>query len=193
VVAILLKVLENVLKLLHPFMPFITEEIYQRIVKSKTIMLEEWPKADPEKIDQTVDAEMNINMEVIRAIRNLRAEMNIPHSKEIELFIASEKSLNESYLKHLTKTAGIKPGKGEGKGVRVKVENVEIFVPLEGLIDFEKEKARLNKEAEKLRSEIQKLKNFPSAAPSQAIESARAKEQEFKVRVQLLEERLASL
>ena len=193
VVAILLEVLEDILKLLHPFMPFITEEIYQRIVKSKTIMLEEWPKAEDDKIDQTAETEMAINMEVIRAIRNLRAEMNVPHGKEINLFIISEKPLNESYLKHLTKAVGIKQGRGEGKGARVKAENVEIFVPLEGLIDFEKEKARLNKEAEKLRSEIQKLKNFPAGAPPQAIESARVKEQEFKMRVQMLEERLASL
>jgi valyl-tRNA synthetase len=199
VVAVLIKVLENTLKLLHPFMPFITEEIYQRIVKSKAIMLEEWPKTDQGKIDQAAEAEMAINMEVIRAIRNLRAEMNVPHGKEIDLFIISEKPLNESYLKHLTKAASIKQGRGGGRGVRVKVEGVELFVPLEGLIDFDKEKARITKEKDKLQAELGKIEarlmdeKFLGSAQPQAVEKEKQKEKEFSEKIKVIRERLANL
>jgi valyl-tRNA synthetase len=107
--AVLFAVLSGTLKLLHPFMPFITEELYQRVKTSgsSTIMLEEWPKAKEELIDLKAEEEMASLMEIVRAIRNIRAELKIPYSKEIEVMIISEREFNQSYIKSLSKTGKI--------------------------------------------------------------------------------------
>ncbi|MBI5699211.1 valine--tRNA ligase [Candidatus Saganbacteria bacterium] len=127
-VAILIKVLENTLKLLHPFMPFITEEIYQRIVKVRTIMLEEWPKADEKSIDQAAETEMAVNMEVIRAVRNLRSQKKIPVGRKVIVHLEDGPKLNEPYLKRLAKIEGIVAGPGEGEGIKVEVAGAKLFL-----------------------------------------------------------------
>ena len=112
VIMVLLKVLETVLKLLHPFMPFITEEIYQKIVKVKTIMLEEWPRVDEKMIDQGIEAEMSSNIEIIRTLRNLRAEQKIPHKERTLAKLPNDKPINEVYVKRLAKVEQIECGAG---------------------------------------------------------------------------------
>ncbi|MFA4905837.1 MAG: valine--tRNA ligase [Candidatus Margulisiibacteriota bacterium] len=128
VVAVLIKVLENTLRLLHPFMPFITEEIYQKIVKVKTIMLMAWPKADEGRIDQKAEEEMDVTMEVIRTLRNLRAQKKIPVGWKVIVHLGDSQKLNEPYLKRLAKIEGIGAGAGEGEGIRVEVAGTKLFL-----------------------------------------------------------------
>ncbi|MDD5383116.1 MAG: valine--tRNA ligase, partial [Candidatus Margulisbacteria bacterium] len=112
---VLLTVLQGTLKILHPFMPFITEEIWSRVTSRETstssvelsrvttIMLEKWPEADGKMIDPQAEAEMAGVMEMVRAVRNIRAEFNVPHSKEVEVVVVSGSKINEVYLKPLAR------------------------------------------------------------------------------------------
>ncbi|MFH1387397.1 MAG: valine--tRNA ligase [bacterium] len=218
--AVLIEVLTTTLKLLHPFMPFITEEIWQRInskpeilnpkqiqnQKSETIntiMLEKWPEADENKIDAKAEEEMARLMEVVRAVRNIRAEFNVSHGSEIEVVIVSSRSFNETYLKSLAKTGKItikaKLDKKPDQSASAVLEGAEVYVLLAGLIDLEKEKGRLTKDKEKLQQELVKIQtrlkdqNFLSRANPESVEKEKVKEKEFSLKISLLESRLAAL
>ncbi len=208
---VLLTVLEGTLKLLHPFMPFITEEIYQRIKGTgelgtkdiKTIMLEKWPAADEKKIDSKAEDEMAVLMEVVRAVRNIRSEFNVPHGKEVEVVLVSDKAVNESYLKTLAKVGKItlirKLEQKPAQSASAIAAGVEVYVLLAGLIDLEKESTRLNKEKEKLGAELLKIKNrlsdtnFLTRANPESIEKEKARQEEFSGKIGMIEERLKDL
>ena len=209
--SVLCYVLENTLKLLHPFMPFITEEIWQHIPhEGDSIIVASWPVEQTTLTDKKAELNMEIVMETIKAIRNMRAEVNVAPGRKSEaiLQLASAElvelfELNASYVKTLAAVEPLNvslttPEKPENAMAAV-VSGVEIYMPLKGLIDVDKETARLNKELLTLDKELArvsgKLSNegFVSKAPPDVIEKEKAKQQEFEEKVKAINERLSYL
>ena len=181
-------VLTGILKLLHPFMPFITEEIYQALPHSdESIMISEYPVYD----ESLVFAESSIDVEriitCITAIRARRAEMNVPPSKKAKLFVVSkyEKTFAETekiLLKLASASELILTDKYESDdAVTIATDAGTLYIPLSEVIDFEKERIRLEGEMKKNEGEIERLEKklsnegFVSKAPAQVIEGERAK------------------
>jgi valyl-tRNA synthetase len=208
---ILWYVLANTMKLLHPMMPFITEEIWQHLPhRGDTIMLEQWPDDDPDFRDDRAVEQMDIIMEVIKAIRNIRGEMNVPPSRKADVIMAANSPANYraltaglGYIEHLAGTAEVTlaetvSAKPE-KAMTAITGGIEIFVPLKGLIDIDKEIARLEKELAGLDKELArvngKLANpgFLANAPAEVIAGERTKQSEFQEKKDAIEARLHSL
>ena len=209
--SVLCYVLENTLKLLHPFMPFITEEIWQHIPhEGDSIIVASWPVEQTTLTDKKAELNMEIVMETIKAIRNMRAEVNVAPGRKSEaiLQLASAElvelfELNASYVKTLAAVEPLNvslttPEKPENAMAAV-VSGVEIYMPLKGLIDVDKETARLNKELLTLDKELArvsgKLSNegFVAKAPPDVIEKEKAKQHEFEEKVKAINERLSYL
>jgi valyl-tRNA synthetase len=193
---VLVHVLEATLKLLHPFMPFITEEIWQNLPKDgDSIMVARFPEFDPKKEDSEAETHLQWVMEIINAARNIRGEMNLKPSLKIPLRIKtsdSEKELiaNSSahYIKELARLEGLEVGPSVVKP-KVSASSIlsgaEVIVPLEGLMDFGEEKKRVEKELKKIEKEIiflsKKLSNpnFVDKAPPDVIEKDRQKHKDL--------------
>jgi len=207
----LYKVLKGTLKILHPFMPFITEEIYQRLPRDKddkeSIMISSWPESERE--DKEAEKKMNLIMEVIQDVRTIRSEMRIPPQKEIDLALktSNEENLNilrenNSYIVNLIKTnqllidKDITPIKGSISSLS---GDVEIFIPLKDLIDIEKERKRLKKDIEKLNKELFSLEKkfsypqFLSKAPPEIIEKEKEKRETFQCKIKKIKQRLKEM
>ncbi len=204
-------VLSNTMKLLHPMMPFITEEIWQRLPhEGETIMLQKWPQYDPALRDDEAVEQMITVMEVIKSIRNIRAEMNVPPSRKAEVIIAANSEANYialmtglDYIRNLAaapditleKTISTKPE----QAMTAITGGVEIYAPLKGLIDIDRELTRLEKELAVLDKELSRVggklsnKGFLDKAPADVIERERAKQNEFQAKKDAIEERLKSL
>jgi valyl-tRNA synthetase len=207
---LLVSTFECILKLLHPFIPFITEELWQKLPKptqKNTITLSEWPKVDTSMIIQDSIDGMNIVMEVITAIRNIRAQMNIPLKKQIHTGIikyfikevADVLKRCERYIKLLGNINNIifdsEADKPHASAVAV-VKGAEIYIPLEEIIDIEKERIRLQnnlKEVEAaLISVCNKLqnKNFMEKAAPEVIAKVKEQEKILKMNKEKLEQNL---
>ena len=159
--SVLAHVLDNTLRLLHPIMPFITEEIWQHLPhQGETIMLAAWPEVHKSEQDESNIKDMNLIQNIIKSIRNIRAEMNVAPSKQVDLRIkpASEEFQatlleNEAYLKkfcnaeHLTIDRALTPPE---KVVTAVVTGADLYLPLEGLINIEEEVVRLEKGTRKI-------------------------------------------
>lgn len=201
-------VLENVLKLLHPFIPFITEEIYSYLPTVEGYIIRaEYPHYKEEDNMEVEEEKMNLIMDGIRNIRNVRAEMNVPPSKKAKtILVPSAEKLaamedGKDYFKSLASASDVEIKENtEGipeDAVSVVIEGVEIFIPLDELVDFEKEKERLNKEKKKALSEIKrvegKLNNpgFVNKAPEKLVEEEKAKKEKYEEMLKSIEERLA--
>jgi len=166
---VLAEVLRGTLELLHPFMPFITEEIWQYLPHCGTsVMLTNWPQAQEDLIDKKVETEMSLTMDIIRAIRNLRSEMNVPLGKKAEVLIVANKkdTLNmirrgQTYIKSLAAvsdlTLELSVDEKPKQAVTAVIQGIEIFLSLKGLVDIEKETVRLEKELAKVNQEIDRL------------------------------------
>ena len=208
--AILIHVLENSLKLLHPFMPFVTEAIWQNIEERESIMAAAWPKINKHYVDKKIEFDMGIAKDIIVNIRNIRADMNIPHSKKIKVNLAPLKSRimpalldSMGYIKNLAQLeelniekAGFKKPKSSLSAI---TENFNIFIPLEGMIDVEAEKARLAKKQDLLRQQLvftdRKLKDksFMGHAPENVIMAGQEKAEKLKEQIERLEETIRGL
>ena len=192
----LVRVLEVALRLAHPFMPFITEEIWQRIaplagIEGKTIMLQPWPVANEERIDPAAENDIEWLKELMLGTRNIRGEMNIGPGKPLNLFLKNvsaedQRRLteNEALLKKLARLESITvlaAGEEAPLSATALVGEMEVLVPMAGLIDKDAELARLDKEILRLQGEVQrvggKLSNagFVDKAPAEVIEKERAK------------------
>ena len=204
-------VLEHTLRLLHPFMPFITEEIWQKLPhEGKSIMIAPWPTGEAEKIDQLSEDEMNVIMDTIKAIRNMRAEVNAQPSKKTEVILAIEDeglakvfAQNENYLFALGFAEKVTIlGKGDSKpenAMTAVVAGVEIYLPLAGLIDVDKEIIRLNKELANLDKEVARLEKklnnpgFVAKAPEDIVAKEKEKLQGYEEQRQVVRERIEYL
>ncbi|HDL5699321.1 TPA: valine--tRNA ligase [Mannheimia haemolytica] len=196
----LVNVLEKLLRLIHPVMPFITEEIWQKVkgfvgIEADTIMLQKFPQFDPLAIDETAENQINFIKEVIVTVRNIRAESNIAPSKGLDLiarnFSADEVSIlnaNEVLLKSMAKLDSVKVlenGENAPLSVAKLVANGEILIPMAGFINKEAELARLTKEMDKLKGEVARIEGklsneaFVAKAPEQVIAKEREKMQEY--------------
>ncbi|MFA5839575.1 MAG: valine--tRNA ligase [Candidatus Margulisiibacteriota bacterium] len=220
---ILFYVLDGTLKLLHPFMPFITEEIYQTIISkiqdtsdkqtinsnTQSIMLAEWPKVEEDKIDAAAEKALGLLMEIVTKLRNIKAEMGVQTSEIEIVFEAPNKeereiiSQNQPLIKMLAKASKIeviekiltKPEQS-ASGL---VSEVQFFVPLKGLIDINKERERLAKEKEKISAEMARLQkllannDFVAKATPDAVEKQRARLLELAEMQKIIASRLADL
>ena len=205
---VLSTVLEKTLRLLHPFMPFLTEEIWQKLPhEGESIMISSWPEETT--VNGTAEKSMNAIMETIKTIRNLRAEIGVQPKKQSEVILnVTDESLKETIKSneiYLNKLAAAEPVKflnaNDPKpehALSGVVEGVEIFLPLAGLIDVEKEVARLNKELDKLKKGIEsteaKLKNerFISKAPENVVQAERDKLAAAQEKITSIEARIKS-
>lgn len=210
---ILYKILEKCLRMLHPFMPFITEEIWQKLPHEKdhpsaSIMTQPWPRIQKDMIDAEAEAEMALLIEIISSIRNIRSVWNIEQTREVAvIFNTVSKTLEEMlsrnslFIKRLAKVGDIKAGKvAKPKGSAVSiVKDMEICVPLEGLIDFDKEKTRLKKEEAKLNQIIESMdkrlndQSFVSKAPKDLVEKQRAQRADLEIQLKKIRENIASI
>ncbi len=198
-------VLSNTLKLLHPFMPFITEEIWLSLPhEGESIVISDWPKADS-SLDFPVETEqMEMIMNAVKAVRNKRAEMNIPPSKKASMVIVTDKadvfSLGTTFFEKLASAASVEvcadKSSVDDNSVAVIVDGAQIFMPMGELVDAEKEIARLNDEKKKLIGEIKrvegKLSNegFVAKAPAHVVEEEKAKGEKYRQMLEKVEESL---
>lgn len=198
---VLRHVLENGLKLLHPFMPFITEEIWQKLgIEGESIMISQLPKVtenEINEIDVTVEKEFEFLKEIVSAIRNIRGEANVSPAKKIEVIFKTvnenEKTILENNAKILDKLANVEKYEFNTEipklvGFKL-VETTEIYIPLADLIDKEKEIAKLEKDIEKTQKELDrvlgKLSNeaFISKAPQAVIDKENAIKEELETKI----------
>lgn len=208
--SVLAYVLDRTLRLIHPFMPFITEEIWQHLPhQGDTITLAEWPKYDSALENPQAVAEMNLLMDVIRAVRNIRAEVNVPMSKKVELIIKAGGqetldiiSRNDNYIGRFCNTSSFEAGlapQTPDKVMSAVVTGAELLLPLSGLIDIEQEIARLEKEVQTLNSEVERVEKklgnqgFVAKAPAKVIEEERAKQADYSDRREKVLARIAEL
>ncbi len=202
-----LSLFEDMLKIIHPFMPFISEEIYNLIAERKegeSISTSEFPKFDESLIDAQAETEIEFVQNVITALRNIRGEMNIPPSKGIKAYLKADNlsDVQITYIKSLARVeelhaeAGVEKPKGCASAV---VKGCDIFVPLEGLIDLDVERERLSKEINRLEGMLigvnKKLsnENFVGRAPKDVIEREKAKQHDWQSSVEKLKAMLEDL
>jgi len=208
--SVLAYVLDQTMRLLHPFMPFITEEIWQNLPhKGESITVAEWPKVRPELSNHEASEQMKLLVEIIRSVRNIRAEVNTPMSKKIAMIIHAhdEKILdtletNKAYLERFCNPEMLTIGVGAAapeKAMTAVVSGAEIYLPLQGLINIEEEIARLERELEKLNKEVERVQKklanekFVAKAPTQVVEEERAKEKDYLEKRATVQERLEEL
>ena len=214
----LIQVLETTLRMAHPLMPFITEEIWQQVkvlagieagTKSDTIMLQPYPEADQSLVDDEATSDIEWLKNVIIGIRNIRGEMNISPGKMLPVYFnngstedQSRLNANQQFLAklaHLETTTWLNPGEEAPMSATALVGDMEILVPMAGLIDKDAELARLNKEIEKLKKELQsvqgKLNNekFVSKAPEAVVAKEKAKLVEIETSFKKLEQQKLSI
>ncbi len=203
---VLLYVLEGTLKLLHPFMPFITEEVWQALPhKGDSIMVAPWPVYDATlEFPQEADNFSRI-MDAIGAIRTRRAEMNVPPSKKAKVYIETDFApvfaQGVPFIQRLAFASEVEISNQFSleNTVQVVTDAARIFIPTDQLVDFGKEKERLEKEKEKQLKEVaiisQKLQNksFVDKAPAQVVDAEKEKLQKAQEKLQKLEEALAAI
>lgn len=188
---VLVTVLDNVLRLLHPIMPFITEEIWQKLPTAKgSIVIALWPEADLSRVDKEAESAARLIIDATNAIRQIRHDLHIAPDKKIKAVMnvsgLSREILtsHEGYLKSLTRLSDIswRPNKEDlTQAAKAVVSDVEIFLPLSGVIDIEKERVRLSEEIEAITKEMEvsqrKLKSdgFIKRAPAEIVEKEKSK------------------
>jgi valyl-tRNA synthetase len=210
----LVRVLEAVLRLAHPLMPYITEEIWQKLkglagVEGDSIMLQPYPIADESKIDETAEADLNWVRGIIDGVRNIRGEMNISPGKPIPVLLkqgdsADQQRLNTNsqFLIKLAKLESITwldEGAEAPLSATALVGELEVLVPMAGLIDKDAELGRLNKELGRLQGEMKRLggklgnAKFVDKAPAEVIEKERAKLKDAETSAATLQQQVAKI
>jgi len=208
---VLNKVLATSLKLLHPFMPFVTEEIYSNLITDdKSIMISDWPLYSDEDNYADEENKMSEIMVAIKGIRNIRAEMGVPPSRKAKaVFVVSEEKLiciyetGKAFFEKLAFCSDIEITTSkeniDKNYVSAVVKGCEIYIPLGDLIDIEKEIERLNTEKEKLELELdrvrKKLSNvgFVAKAPKQVVEAEKEKQGKYEEMYDKVLSRIKSL
>jgi valyl-tRNA synthetase len=202
----------DLIKLLHPFMPFITEELYSVLQKSgaeERLIVSPWPVCDESRLDENAEKRMAFIQSVVSAIRNLRAEKNIPPSKKGDVLILCENPEMRNWLQGMdtairqlsrTETLKVLPeGAPPGNAASAVAAGVKIFLNLEGMIDKAAEREKIGKEIEKsegfLMSVQKKLKNegFLKSAPPEVVEKEKTKMKDTLDKIEKLKENLKTL
>ena len=208
--SVLTYTLDNILRMLHPFMPFVTERIWQQIPHDgESIVLASWPTVDETLNNETSKQAMQHLVEVIVAVRQIRSEVNTPMSKEVPMIIQTKsdelKALlqnNEHYIKRFCNPSTLTIDSNVELPDEVMSQvltDKEVHLPLEGLINIEEEIARLSKELDKYQKELdrvnQKLNNekFTSKAPAHIIEAERNKQQDYQAKYDAVQQRIEAL
>ncbi len=203
---VLVWVMSNTLKLLHPFMPFITEEIWQTLPHDgESIMISAWPEYDPAHSFEAEEAEMERIMTAVRAIRNRRAEMNVPPSRKAKVYIATAyKPAFEHgsvFMQRLASASEVEVADSfELDGaVCIVTADAKIYIPMGELVDLAAEKARLNKELAAVEKDLVfvngKLsnENFVAKAPAAVVEAQREQKTRYEEKIAMLKESIAKL
>lgn len=208
--SILAYVLDQTMRLLHPFMPFITEEIWQNLpTEGESITEAAWPTVNKELSNEKTAKEMKLLVEIIRSVRNIRAEVNTPLSKKIDLYLKTKDQetsdilvANQGYLERFCNPENIQVGsdvQAPDKAMTAVVTGVEVILPLAGLINIEEEITRLEKELEKWTKEVERVQNklsnerFVQKAPANVVEEERAKEKDYNEKRQIVLKRIEEL
>jgi valyl-tRNA synthetase len=202
----LVYVMDKTLKLLHPFMPFITEEIWQAIPHNgDSIMISDWPQYKEELNFSKEENEFEVLMNAIKAIRTQRSSMNVPPSKKADLFIETQKGdifkNGDIFLKRLASANEVHVGESFNieDAVQIVTNDARVLIPLKELIDRDKELARLTKEKETCEKDYKmisgKLQNpgFLAKAPEAVVEGEKVKLQKITEKLKLIEESLKKL
>ena len=211
---ILLDVMQQGMRLLHPIMPYITEEIWQGIktifpIEEEALIIAAFPSADESLIDPDIADDMSFIQESISAIRNLRKQVNLAPSQAVQIHVrvAEERQARlfeeyQTYLQRLAKVEELNAGVDIQKPracLAAVVRNIEIFMPLSGLIDIEAEKQRLGKQVEKIEKELASIDaklnnpNFVNNAKAEVVEAHRRRREDVEVKLSLTKELLADL
>lgn len=205
--AVLVYVMSNTLKLLHPFMPFITEEIWQTLPHvGESIMISAWPEYDPALDFSADEAEMERVMEAIRAIRNRRAQMNVPPSKKAKVIVETAYqdtfANGAKYIERLASASEVEVAAQvdapEG-AVSIVTADAKIFIPLDQLVDLKAELARLNKERDAALKQAAGIEaklaneNFVTRAPEHVVQTQRDNLARLKDQIAKLEESIAAI
>jgi len=208
--AVLLYVLENLLKLLHPFMPFLTEQVYKYLPETEGfLMLQKWPERSEALHFAEDEQKMQGIMEIIRTIRNLRSEMNVAPSKRTRLMLlpadgwAETLKGGDGYFRRLAGASETELLNDRNAVTEKTVSAVtaagELFIPLGDLVDFEKEIARLGKELENIQKEMNRSRGmlnnqgFLAKAPAQLVQAEKDKLEAAEAKARALENRIAEL
>jgi len=211
---VLLDVMQASMRLLHPIMPFISEEIWQSIreifpMAEDALIIAKFPVSDPALINPAIADEMSLAQESITAIRNLRKQLNLPPATLVKIVArtADEQQNHlfeeyQTYFQRLARVEEIACGPDVVKpkpAISAVVRNIELFLPLSGLIDLSAERERLQKQIDKLGNELQGIQkklnnpNFVSNAKPEVVAKEQEKHQEVKVKLELITEQLADL
>jgi valyl-tRNA synthetase len=204
-------VLSQALKMLHPFMPFVTEEIYSVLVpEEESLMISEWPKFREDWAFDEEEAFLEQVKAAVRSVRNMRAEMNVPNSRKTKIFIVSEQAdirekyelVKNSYMPLMNVNEVLIRESREGipeDAVSLVIENAVLYIPLDELVDKEAELERLTKEEQKLTKELARSKGmlsnerFLSKAPEAKVNEEKEKLAKYEQMMAQVQERLAQL
>lgn len=202
--------LDKILKLLHPIMPFITEEIWQHLPhEGQTIMHSQWPVAETKRDDPAAEREMTLLQAIIRSVRNIRAEYEVAPKKPVALIIRpataeADEMLkrNRSYIRRLCNPSQLEIDTGAiapEKAVSAVVSGADIYLPLAGLIDIDEEIDRLNKELKKMDAEVARCRRkladrrFVEKAPTAVVQKEREKANDYTQRRDKIQSRIDEL
>jgi valyl-tRNA synthetase len=212
--AVLVHVLEQTLRLLHPFIPFVTEEIWQNLKKAisntswgEALIMAEWPKPGP--IDPTAEADMNLLMDAVRAIRNARAERNVEASKKLaSMIVSAEKSaLYEAHRAEVSFLARVDADAlyvtselrtAPQGALPIVTSAATIYLPLAQMIDVAAERTRLGKEQQDINAQIERITklltgDFANKAPANVVQKERDKLTDYRARAEKLREQIERL
>ncbi|MFC4618154.1 valine--tRNA ligase [Camelliibacillus cellulosilyticus] len=208
--SVLVYTLDQTLRLLHPLMPFVTEEIWQHLPhRGETIMRQDWPVVHAKWEDQEAETEIELLQNIIRVVRNIRAEKDVPPSKPIELYIkpasAKEQAIlekNRIYIERFCNPSSLAiDGKlaAPDQSITAVVTGAELYLPLAGLINIEEEIERLRADEKKWEAEVSRVQkklaneSFVNKAPAAVVEAERQKEQDYLEKRAKVQERIKEL
>ena len=203
-----LYVLETTLKLMHPYCPFITEEIWSHFNDNKMLINAEWPKSDKQLINSQIEDELSTIMKLISSVRNIKASFSISPKKEISLICKVDDSTSQIlksykiYLERLVKVTSIETDKNISKppkSTTIVIGNMEIYIPLQDLIDINKEIDRLNIQIDNLKGRLNAVNNklnnkqFVDNAPENIVSHEQNKKRRYDTELDILQNNLDSL
>jgi len=208
-------VLDKILKLMHPFVPFVTEEIYTQLVGSEngsnepSLSFGPWPKTDGSHIDDKLEDRLKQIQEVVTAVRSIRAELNVPPGKRSDLYVrVNEEPFRKLLEDHILYFRSLVKVENLHCGVDIKkpplsastvISGAEIFLPLKGLIDIEKEKSRLQKDLDNLKNQLVKVSkklanpDFLANAPAEVIDQEKLKKHDYEERIEKINKNLEQI